>query len=182
MGDQFQSVVDPDASEVEAPALAEKLLQWFINEGIVSPERSDCVLGDSGYAPGRFHCKAIGSENQHLLRLRTNGLEVVSTHTVFHNGGLGFELVCESCGGSFDPPQGAWGDAVGEWYDRSGPGLLACPGCQAVRAITKWRHAPPFGFANLGFTFWNWPSLLESFIGEISERLGHNVTVVVGKV
>lgn len=182
MGDWFQSVIDPEASEAEAPALAERLLQWFIDEGIVVAVPSDCTLGDSGYAPGPSYARAVGSPNELLLKLRTNGLEVVSKRSVFHNGGLGVELVCTSCGGRFDPPRGLWSGAVGEWYDRRGPGLLACPGCQAMRPITEWQHDPPFGFANLGFTFWNWPNLLDDFVSEIAERLGHHVVVVLGKV
>lgn len=155
MGDWFQSVVDPEATEAEAPTLADSVLRWLVAEGVVVPERSDCTLGEAGHAPGPSYVKATGLPDKHLLTLWTNGLAVVSTRTVFHKGGLGFDIVCSSCGGRFEPPDGLWADAVGEWYDRNGPGPLACPGCKAVRPITAWRHDPPLGFANLGFTFWN---------------------------
>jgi hypothetical protein len=52
MGDWFQTIVDPEATEAEAPALADRVLYWLIEERIVVGERTDCVLGDGGYAPG----------------------------------------------------------------------------------------------------------------------------------
>lgn len=181
MGDSFHTIVDPEATEADAPELAGRVLNWLISEQIIIPERTDCVLGGDGYAPGPAYAKATGSPYPYLLQLRTNGLKVTSTRTVFDNGGLGFKIVCSSCGGRFEPPHGPWGDAVSEWYDRSGTGLLACPGCRAVQPITEWRHDPAFGFGNLGFTFWNWPPLLDSFVSAVGERLGHRVFVVHGK-
>ncbi len=182
MGNLFQSVVDPEAIEAEAPALADRVLRWLIDEEVVVPERSDCILGEGGHGPGPLYVKATGTSDGHLLGLRTNGLEVVSTRTVFHNGGLGFDIVCLSCGGRFGPQNSLWGNAVDEWYERRGPGLLACPACKAMLTITEWRHDPPLGFANLGFTFWNWQRLTDSFVATIGARLGHRVIVVHGKL
>jgi len=182
MGDWFQSIIDPKATEADAPLLAQALLRWLVDEEIVVAEKSDCTYGDGGHAPGPCYTKAIGTPSDRIHGLRTNGVEVVCIRTVFHNGGLGFKIVCDACGGRFDPPQGLWGDAVGEWYDRSGPGLLACPQCNATRPITEWRHDPNFGFANLGFTFWNWPKLADEFVDAFGERIGHGAVVVVGKL
>jgi hypothetical protein len=119
MGDSFQSIVDPVATEAEAPILAERILAGLVAEQIVVPEPSDCVLG-RGYAPGRLHENAMRTRYEPLLQLQTNGLEIISKRTVFHNGGLGFELVCHSCGSRCEPPHPSWGDAVGEWYDPAG--------------------------------------------------------------
>src|SRR5205807_10221013 len=143
--------------------LADRVLRWLIDEQIVVGNRTGCILGDSGYAPAAEYMKATGSPDEYLLATRTNGVEVVSTRTVFHNGGVGFEIVCSSCGGRFDPPTGLWGHAVGEWYDRSGPGMLACPGCGAKRQITEWCHDPLLGFGNAGFTCWNCPKLTDAY-------------------
>jgi hypothetical protein len=106
VGDWFQSIVDPEAAEAEASALADRVLRWLVDEQIVASERIDCVLSDrGGYAPGPAYVKATGSPDAHVLQLRTNGLGVVSTRTVFHNGGLGFEIVCAACSGRFEPPR-----------------------------------------------------------------------------
>lgn len=183
MGDWFQSIVDPEATEAEAPALADRVLRWLVDEQIVASERTDCVLSNrGGYAPGPAYVKATGSPDAHVLQLRANGLEVVSSHTVFHNGGLGFEIVCAACGGRFDPPQGLWADAVSEWYDRAGQGMLACPGCSVSRPISEWQHDPPLGFGNLGLTFWNWSELIDEFVSAVGKRLGDRVLLVVGKL
>ena len=184
MGDWFQSIVDPETTEADAPAAADRVLRWLIDEQIVVGDRTDCTLGDGGYAPGRAYVKATGSSDPYLLATRTNGLEVVSTRTVFYSGGLGYELkiVCLSCGGRFEPPEGPWGDAVGEWYHRRGAGMLACPGCGAARPVTEWPHEPAFGFGNVGFTFWNWPNLTGEFVAAVGRQLRHRVFVVVGKV
>lgn len=182
MADSFQSIVDPEATAAEAPALAGRVLRWLIDEHIVVGDRTDCILGDGGYAPGPAYVKATAAPDKYLLEMRTNRVEVVSTRTVFHNGALGFEIVCSSCGGRFEPPSGCWGDAVGEWYDGSGVGMLACSGCGAARAITDWQHDPPFGFGHVGFTFWNWPRLTEEFVSQVGKQLGHRVFVVLGKL
>lgn len=182
MGDYFQSIVDPEATEAEAPSLADRVLRWLIDEQIVASELTDCVFMKPGYAPGPTYVKATGAPDVHVLKLRTNGLEVVSTRTVFHNGGLGFDLVCAACGSRIEPMQGWWADAVGEWYDRAGPGMLECPNCQVARPVTEWQHDPPLGYGNVGFTFWNWPSLTDDFVASVGKLLGHRVLHVEGKL
>lgn len=183
MGDWFQSIVDPEATEAETPSLADRVLCWLIDEQIVASELTDCVLDESGgYAPGPAYVKATGAPDVHVLKLRTNGLEVVSTRTVFHNGGNGFELECTACKYRYEPGPGGWADAVGEWYDRAGPGMLACPKCQVARPVTEWQHDPPLGYGNLGFTFWNWPKLTNDFVLSVGKLLGHRVLHVVGKL
>lgn len=182
MGDYFQSIVDPEATEAEATSLADRVVRLLVAEQIVVSELTDCVFGESGYAPGPAYAKATGLLDVHLLTLRTNGMEVVSTRTVFHNGGNGFELVCSACGEQTEPKQGWWADAAGEWYDRAGPGMLQCPACLVSRPVTEWEHDPPVGFGNLGFTFWNWPPLTTEFIAAVGQRLGHRVVHVEGRV
>jgi hypothetical protein len=181
MGNHFQSIVDPEATEAEAPALADRVLRWLIAEQIVVPERTDCVLSESGgYAPGPAYVKATGAPDVHVLTLRTNGMEVVSTRTVFHSGEGDLELICGTCGSRIEPKQGWWADAVGEWYDRAGPGMLACPVCGISRPVTEWQHDPPLGFGNLGFTFWNWPMLTDDFVASVGKLLGNRVLDVAG--
>lgn len=96
------------ANDAEAALLAERVLRWLIDEQIVVAERTDCIMGDGGHAPGLRYIKTTESSDLHFLKLRTNGVEIVSTHTIFHNGGLGFEIVCSSCGGRFEPLHARW--------------------------------------------------------------------------
>jgi len=182
MGNCFQSVVDLDATEEEAPKLAADILGWLVGEGIVLVEQCDCVLGsEAGNGPGPNYVRAVSAPDDHFLRDRTNGLDVITKRTVFHSGQGGFELICAACSAHFDPTD-AWGTAMGEWHEKRGPGLLPCANCGQPRPITEWRHDPEWGFGNLGFEFWNWPELKPSFVEELGTRLGHRVVLVSGKL
>jgi hypothetical protein len=44
VGTWYQTVVDRDATEQEAPALAKKIHDWLVVEGIVVTVPTDCVL------------------------------------------------------------------------------------------------------------------------------------------
>ena len=182
MGDSFQSIVDRDATEAEAPELGAAIHKWLVSEGIVSADASDCVLGsDTGFPPGPHYEKAVDGPDEHLLQLVTNGLDIIAERHVFYACQGGFELVCSACSDRFEAPD-EWGDAVDEWYENKGPGLLACPRCGEAQPISYWEHDPAWGFANLGFEFWNWRSLTDEFVREFGKRLGHRVLLVSGKL
>jgi hypothetical protein len=182
MGDYFQIIVDKDATEKDAPVLGSSIRDWLILEGIIGREMKDNVLGsDLGYPPGPNYGKAVDEEIDNLQELWTNGLDIIAKRTVFNSMPGGVELVCAGCGLRFEPPD-EWSEAISEWYDQRGPGNLGCHGCNGVRPITEWQHEPPWGFGYLGFQFWNWPPLKESFIEEVSRRLGHRVVYVEGKL
>jgi hypothetical protein len=182
MGDCFQVVVDRDATQSEAAELATTIHRWLIDEGIVLADPPDCVLSsDVGYRAGPHYEKATSMAHEHLWRLRTNGLDLITKRTVFHSGQGGFELVCVACADRFEPTE-QWGEAIDEWHKNKGVGMLACPSCGHTQPITDWLHDPPWGFGNLGFKFWNWPPLRESFVEEIGKRLGHRVVLVAGKL
>ncbi len=182
MGDWFQTVSDRDATESESQELGAAIHQWLVDEGIVSSDATDCVPGsDIGYPPGPNYQKATGESDDHLLKLATNGLDVITKRSVFHSGQGGFELICSACSDRFEAPN-VWGDAVSQWYENKGPGIMACPHCGGRQPINEWKHDPPWGFANLGFEFWNWPPLSDDFVQTIGERLGHRVVLVSGKL
>ena len=51
MGDRFETVVDPEVSEHDAQALADRLTQDFIGKHLVRAELTDCTSGAPGHAP-----------------------------------------------------------------------------------------------------------------------------------
>ena len=182
MSDYSQSVVFPSVGEEEAERLSNDLLAWLVSQNVLTSAPSDCVLGSSlGYRPGSNYVVATGEPDEVLLQLWTNGAEFSNKRTVFDAGGNGFSLACRSCGVAFgNLPR--WGDAVNEWLSSAGEGHLTCPACAAARPVEEWLYDPPYGFASLGITFWNWPSLNEGFVQELSARVGHLAYVIHARV
>lgn len=194
MGDYFEIIADAEATEAEAPALAASVVSWLTREGIIAAEPADCVLGaELGYPPGPCYTVAVTEPDELLLRLWTNGVEVSTSRTVFSpaQGALG-SVVCPLCGQTVDLNDPATGqitplwelfsDAFGAWMD-GGPGEVRCTRCSQVARLNDWRWTnEPFVAGFLGFTFWNWPLLSESFIAQVASHLGHRVVVVRGKL
>ncbi len=53
MGDRFQTIVDLDAGPADAEALAHRVVEWLVAEGVVLADRTNCVLGQPlGHPPG----------------------------------------------------------------------------------------------------------------------------------
>lgn len=182
MGECFQSLVAPDIAAGRAKAAADRMLAWLVAEEIVLAETRDCVLApDPGHPPGRQYMKAIGEADTHLLGLRSNGLEVIVKRNVFFGGPGKLELICSACDSRFEAPD-RWAEAVGEWSKQIGPGQLACPVCGQSRSVADWRHDPPWGFGELGFTFWNWPQFTRRFIKTFQTKLGSRIVLVCGKL
>ena len=178
MGDSYQVIVDRDASLDQSEHFGSIVLDWLIAERIVEPEASDCALGGLGHRPGPCHLKATAESPRWFTGLATNGMRIVKARTVFF-GWLDSEVRCKQCGvvNSID----AFHDAAQNWY-KGGEGRLACSACRLADAITEWQISPPWGFGNLGFEFWNWPWLRDSFVEDVSRLLGHRTVLVPGSI
>ena len=192
MGDWFQSIVDVEASEAEARGLADRVVGWLIVEGIVVDQRTDCTLGDSGHAPGSNYPAAVVEPWDGLLTTRPNGMEVEIGRRVFHPGQGGTDrATCPFClkvnvlqeerTYELTPRWEDFSDAISSWYE-GGTGELRCTDCQRIVTLNEWRWEPPWAFGFLGFTFWNWPQLLDTFVADVSRILKHRVVVTGGKL
>jgi hypothetical protein len=195
VGDYFEIIADVEATEAEAPALAASVVSWLTREGIVAAEpAAECVLGaEWGYPPGRRYTAAVTEPDEHMLQLQANGVEVSTSRTVFSpaQGTVG-SVVCPLCGQTVDLNEPATGqitpqwelfsEAFGAWME-GGPGEVRCPQCRQVARLNDWRWTnEPFVVGFLGFTFWNWPPLSESFIAQLASHLEHRVRVIRGKL
>jgi hypothetical protein len=60
--------------------------------------------------------------------------------------------------------------------------MLRCRTCEQAQSVTKWVYDPPWGFGELGFTFWNWPTMRESFVEEFRAQFQHRTAFVFGKL
>ena len=117
MGDNFQIIADVDAAEAEAPALAASVVSWLAGAGIIAADPADCVLGTGpGYPPGPLHAAAVATPDPMLLRLRTNGVEVHTTKTVFCpvQGELG-PVACPGRGQVMVLEDPATGQTAADW-------------------------------------------------------------------
>ncbi len=183
MGDWFQSIVAKE-NQVEKPEIfASRIQNWLVQEKVIMAARTKCVLSRSGlgYQPGPKYERAIEkSQSKHDTRkLFNNGLDIITDRTVFDSGQGDVEILCPKCR---TPCSGDWAEAIGNWYEHKGAGLIRCAYCGHNRSIIEWIFVPAWGFSNLGFTFWNWPRLNNSFIEEFSQRLDHQIIYIEGKL
>jgi hypothetical protein len=175
----FQTIVDKDASEEEAPELAERARKWLVSRRIIERELSDCATREPGHRPGRAHSRALENPSLDALDSETNGVQFQVGRTVFWTS---FEdLTCRACGERFEPGEG-WSDAVDAWDEGDDDVTFACPRCGKPEKLTEWSGEFPWGFGYLGLTFWNWPPLSASFVREVTEFLGHRTVLVRGKL
>ncbi|MGW6895557.1 hypothetical protein [Streptomyces sp. NBC_01718] len=190
MGDHFQTIVDLDATEQDAAQLGAGLLDWLIADGIVSAERTDCVLDGDGYgnAPGPNYAKAVDDPGP--VELWSNGLHVATGRTVFDSGqGDAGAATCPLCAteirlvdDTWCPVDSAWAPfagRLGAWAD-GGEGAVECPSCRRPSGIDRWSWEDNYYACGLlGLTFWNWAELAYGFEQEVRRRLGGHRTITL---
>ncbi|KAB8165332.1 hypothetical protein FH609_017380 [Streptomyces sp. 3MP-14] len=185
MGDYFQTVVDLDATESGARAVADAGLAWLVGEGIVAAELTDCVLGAPlGHAPGPRWGEAVVEDGWKP----SDGLKVIAGRTVFNAGqGEPWWAMCPHCAVPVDlSADTAWEpfrDAIETWDD-TGRAAVACSGCGRTGDLTAWAWSDNyFAFAWVGFEFWNWPEFRPDFLERFARALeGHRTVLVGGKL
>jgi len=183
MGDYFQTLADIDASLEEAEFVAARIRNWLIELKIIEPEPRNCVLGINGVGYPPLNYEQVIDEPPgsyyDIRQLAANGLEIEIGRKVFHNGQSGVTITCPKCGARCGDK---WAEAISEWYENKGAGLLKCLQCETEHPVTDWNFNPAWGFGNLGFTFWNWPPLKQSFIDELKRRIAHRTVFVADKL
>ena len=176
MSDHSISIVPRQSSYPDKEVKAKEILEWLISLDIVKSTLSDCVLSSSyGYAISEG-AKLVTTEPDYLpFDFTTNGLEIITERHVFHTGQNGIEeLICPSC--NQDIANEDW-DFLSEWGDNKSNNLT-CPLCNVARDVHQFHFIPEWGFSDLGFTFWNWPSLTENFIDHFKQKLGCEINKV----
>ncbi|NGN64786.1 hypothetical protein G5C51_12850 [Streptomyces sp. A7024] len=195
MGDWFQTIVVTDATPGEAQQLADNVLGWLIADGIVSAERTDCVLGSElGHPPGPRYAAAVEDADPELVKLWSNGLDIAVGRTVFDTGqGEPEAVTCPHCAAEVRLVDEGWQlidekwdhfrDAVHSWPEGEEE-PVACVSCGRSAAVHVWQWADDcFVFGHLGFTFWNWPTLRPGFVTDVAHRLGdHRIVLLEGKL
>jgi len=181
VSDTFQVLVAQELGPRAAEQLVPAIIAWMVAQGVIVPERSDCVVESGlGHAPGPGATKALESRHK-LVWLRANGVSVSAGRRVFHAGENGISLECSACGDAFEPGE-EWTDAVGRWFEGDDDVSFMCPTCGQALLLKDWEGEWRWAFGNLGITFWNWPPLAESFIQALATYIASPITVVLGRL
>ena len=87
MSDSYFSIIPKTRNFPANKEKAASIVKWLCDQNIIQPEMSDCILSSSaGYAIA-VGAKAVVKEPEYLpFDLTTNGLEVITEMTVFHQG------------------------------------------------------------------------------------------------
>ena len=172
MSSSFQTIVDVDATAVDAVAHGERMTAWLVGEGIVR-------AGDLG--PGPRWELATGFREAG----GSDGLTVVTGRTVFFSPQHGGPPVCPYCAAGFgEGHREAFSPAMDAWW-ATGEAEVACPGPGCGRAVPLVAWEWPgngLAFAYLGFEFRNGPALLPEFVAEVERVLGHRTRFVRGRL
>src|SRR5690606_21626034 len=180
MSDSYITIVPTNVTHGQVKELSQRTIDWLTKNEIISSNLTDCVLGQvKGYPPGTNYKSIIDGDDFGLLRLKTNGFELVTVRQVFDNGGNGLEEIkCPKCGANNIDSD--WGQALEAWNSGQN-GILKCGQCDNEVPITDYDFKPTWGFGEFGLTFWNWPSLTSEFFDNMKKLLGKDVKVIYGR-
>lgn len=180
MGDYSISIVPKQSNYKNKEKKIEEILKWLISRDIIKSSLSDCILSsDNGYSISNG-AKTVTNQPEYLpFSLVVNGLEIITERVIFDTGQNGIEtLICPSCNQNIASED--W-NFLNEWAANESDNLT-CPLCNTTTDIHKYKFTPEWGFSNLGFCFWNWPQLTESFIEEFKEKLDSDISIVYRKI
>jgi predicted RNA-binding Zn-ribbon protein involved in translation (DUF1610 family) len=181
VSDSFQVLVAQELGPWAAEQIAPAVIDWMVAQGVIVPERTDCVLdSDLGHAPGPGASRAHEPRHK-LVWLRTNGVTVSTGRRVFHAGQNGISLECPACADALEPGE-EWPEAVGRWVAGDDGASFMCPTCGQDISLQDWEGEWRWAFGHLGITFWNWPPLSESFIQALATYIRSPLTVVLGRL
>lgn len=178
MSDHSTSFVPKQSYYPNRVAKAKEILDWLTSQNIVQLAKSDCTLGEEGYALSTGAQQVTDLPDELPVDLITNGLEIVTERQVFDTGGNRVDqLICPACRENITFDE--WD--VNPWAEREGD-TMECPRCETKSEVHIYRFEPEWGFSDLGFTFWNWPPFSKGFIDEFQSRLGCEMAIVYQQI
>ena len=176
MSSWFQNLVVKNVAEDELEGVIEKAISYLINEGFISSKQEDSVLSQAReYSSGENRKDIVRNPDEdYLLCLMTNRVEVQKGRTVFWTNSEGFQSIkCPECqANNIDCD---WSDLFDLWIENSNSADLQCKNCEASSSISEYKFTPKWILSNLGFVFWNWPFLKESFVAELEQIIGKEI-------
>lgn len=183
MGNWHQDLVVRNALDEELDIVENTIIDYLMTTKILSPKKADNTLAeDLGYCPGENWNFAVDyPEENHFLKLHINGLEIRKGRTVFYSDGRDFESIeCPNC--AENNLECDWGELFALWIDDPSSANLDCKKCGVSNSISEYQFQPKWVLSNLGFVFWNWPLLSQSFIDKLEKLIQRKIEKVDGKL
>lgn len=152
-----------------------EILQWLVEIKAVKPELSECTwdMTSLGYAIDKGAKKLSNKPRALPFGRERCGLEIIRQPTLFDGGDKGMMFVeCPVCKKSPNIFR------LTDNYLKQHRSTLQCLECECEIEINEFIYDPPCVFSDLGFVFWEWENLKESFIREFEKRLGCKVKVI----
>ncbi|MFT3900137.1 MAG: hypothetical protein QM728_07845 [Gordonia sp. (in: high G+C Gram-positive bacteria)] len=179
MSDSQIVVVDLDVSAADAPAVAERVRQWLLDEQIIVDEAESDWRDVDRAGPGWRATTEPG-----VGGASPDGIgATVGPHVHLPAENIGSSARCPVCGALVD--SGAWVELASpvftEWIEGSGVDRVPCPSCGAGHRTHGWLwdDGEPWALGFLGLTFWNWPELSDDFLARLRHNLdGHETCVI----
>lgn len=199
MGTYYQWVADLDATDEEADALGQRVVDDLVRRGVVLPGlSSEAALGGQGHPVGPAWPETV----EHPVPGGVSGeppwgLEVRLGREVHDGAQYSVEAVtCPRCSVRrpfYGPPDElgptgtdeaglrAFYEAAATWRD-GGEADLACAACGTTAPVTRWQ-AEGAALASLVFVFWEWDELRPEVLRWIADATGgHRIVDGPGKV
>lgn len=152
-----------------------EILQWLVAIKAVKPELSACTWYENvhGYAIDKGAKKLSKKPRELPFGQERCGLEIIRQPTLFDAGDKGMMFVeCPVCKKSPNILR------LTDNYLKQHRATLQCLECECEIEINEFIYDPPCVFSDLGFAFWEWENLEESFIQEFENRLRCKVKVI----
>ena len=177
MSEHSISIVPRQSTYTDRQNKANEILDWLVSRDIVKPTLSDCVgSSNNGYTISNGAKNVSDDPDTLPFDYSVNGLDIITTRQIFDTGENGIEeLICPNC--NQDISSEDW-DFFNDWSE-SISNNLTCPLCDDSNDIHNFKFTPQWGFSDLGFTFWNWPPLTDSFVAEFKDKLKCDVDLVL---
>ena len=188
MGTRCTELAFHRVAREDAQALADTLLGWLIEHGIVLPEKTDCALGQSGGYPPGPHAETAIDGAAYLDRLRYNGLEItvgpkLCISPADFDDALAF--ACATCGshtGGSDFFERRMVPAIETFLADEAEPLIACPTCERKHGLRSYEFTPPaLAAAYCTLTFWEWFPVKNEFIAKLAAAARGKPTVLAYK-
>ena len=194
MSDQHIAICALNLTEEEAETCKDKVINYLVSREIILPTKSHCIMSETGtgYPPGPKFIQAswfdkeqpqiINANYEDFSKRTVNGLEVLcGRQGVYNASGDWSDKQCPDC--KLKSAQDKdWSEAVTEWLEHKGEGLLTCPHCGSTASVSQWYFYNDMLLGNLIFQFWNWPELSDEFIADLSDVLGCDLRMISGRL